>query len=97
MVLMSGFNELMRILTPQVLAEVLSRVVEENKQQVDEERPETVWLQCLKCQAEFCQPATESDNSLSHLDELKNDSKDMALKIKKSNFIFLFMIKAFDG
>ncbi|CAM4622637.1 unnamed protein product [Leuciscus chuanchicus] len=58
----------------QVLAEVLSRVVEENKQQVDEERPETVWLQCLKCQAEFCQPATESDNSLSHLDELRNDS-----------------------
>ncbi|KAK7144517.1 hypothetical protein R3I94_010821 [Phoxinus phoxinus] len=58
----------------QVLAEVLSRVVEENKQQVDEERPETVWLQCLKCQAEFCQPATESENSLSHLDELRNDS-----------------------
>ncbi|XP_077055298.1 serine/threonine-protein kinase 11-interacting protein [Siphateles boraxobius] len=58
----------------QVLAEVLSRVVEENKQQVDEEGPETVWLQCLKCQAEFCQPATESDNSLSHLEELRNDS-----------------------
>uniref|UniRef100_A0A9J8CRU7 Serine/threonine-protein kinase 11-interacting protein n=1 Tax=Cyprinus carpio carpio TaxID=630221 RepID=A0A9J8CRU7_CYPCA len=39
----------------QVLLEVLSRVVEENKQQVYEERPETVWLQCLKCQTEFCQ------------------------------------------
>ncbi|XP_048056843.1 serine/threonine-protein kinase 11-interacting protein [Megalobrama amblycephala] len=58
----------------QVLAEVLSRFVEENKRQVDEERPETVWLQCLKCQAEFCQPATESDSSLSHLDEPRNDS-----------------------
>uniref|UniRef100_A0A8C2G5Q5 Serine/threonine-protein kinase 11-interacting protein n=1 Tax=Cyprinus carpio TaxID=7962 RepID=A0A8C2G5Q5_CYPCA len=46
----------------QVLLEVLSRVVEENKQQVYEERPETVWLQCLKCQTEFCQPATESDS-----------------------------------
>ncbi|XP_073708377.1 serine/threonine-protein kinase 11-interacting protein [Garra rufa] len=57
----------------QVLVEVLSRIVEENKQQVDEERPETVWLQCLKCQTEFCQPATESDSSLSHLDELRND------------------------
>ncbi|XP_056315714.1 serine/threonine-protein kinase 11-interacting protein [Danio aesculapii] len=57
----------------QVLAEVLSRVVEENKQQVDDERPETVWLQCLKCQAEFCQPATESDNSLNHLDEQGNN------------------------
>uniref|UniRef100_A0A672M4F6 Serine/threonine-protein kinase 11-interacting protein n=1 Tax=Sinocyclocheilus grahami TaxID=75366 RepID=A0A672M4F6_SINGR len=45
----------------QVLLEVLSRVVEENKQQVDEERPETVWLQCLKCQTEFYKPATESD------------------------------------
>ncbi|XP_016308710.1 serine/threonine-protein kinase 11-interacting protein-like [Sinocyclocheilus anshuiensis] len=57
----------------QVLVEVLSRVVEENKQQLDEERPETVWLQCLKCQTEFCQPATEFDSSLSHLDELRND------------------------
>uniref|UniRef100_A0A671LIT8 Serine/threonine-protein kinase 11-interacting protein n=1 Tax=Sinocyclocheilus anshuiensis TaxID=1608454 RepID=A0A671LIT8_9TELE len=47
----------------QVLVEVLSRVVEENKQQLDEERPETVWLQCLKCQTEFCQPATEFDSS----------------------------------
>lgn len=94
---LTGFDELMRILSLQVLAEVLSRVVEENKQQVDEERPETVWLQCLKCQAEFYQPATESDNSLSHLDELRNDSKDMALKIKKSIFFFFFMSKAFDG
>uniref|UniRef100_A0A673G719 Serine/threonine-protein kinase 11-interacting protein n=1 Tax=Sinocyclocheilus rhinocerous TaxID=307959 RepID=A0A673G719_9TELE len=50
----------------QVLLEVLSRVVEENKQQVDEERPETVWLQCLKCQTGT---ATESDSSLSNLDE----------------------------
>ncbi|XP_043097589.1 serine/threonine-protein kinase 11-interacting protein isoform X2 [Puntigrus tetrazona] len=58
----------------QVLLEVLLRVVEENKQQVAEERPETVWLQCLKCQTEFCHPATESDSSLSHLDELRNDS-----------------------
>ncbi|XP_016129125.1 serine/threonine-protein kinase 11-interacting protein isoform X6 [Sinocyclocheilus grahami] len=57
----------------QVLLEVLSRVVEENKQQVDEERPETVWLQCLKCQTEFYKPATESDSSLSNLDELRND------------------------
>ncbi|XP_016382184.1 serine/threonine-protein kinase 11-interacting protein-like isoform X3 [Sinocyclocheilus rhinocerous] len=57
----------------QVLVEVLSKVVEENKQQLDEERPETVWLQCLKCQTEFCQPATEFDSSLSHLDELRND------------------------
>lgn len=63
--------------------EVLSRVMEENKQQVDEERPETVWLQCLKCQTEFYQPATESDSSLSHLDELRNDCKHMALTIKK--------------
>ncbi|XP_016398434.1 serine/threonine-protein kinase 11-interacting protein-like isoform X2 [Sinocyclocheilus rhinocerous] len=54
----------------QVLLEVLSRVVEENKQQVDEERPETVWLQCLKCQTGT---ATESDSSLSNLDELRND------------------------
>ncbi|KAK2889030.1 hypothetical protein Q8A67_014405 [Cirrhinus molitorella] len=57
----------------QVLEEVLSRIVEENNQQVDEERSETVWLQCLKCQTEFCQPATESDSSLSHLNELRND------------------------
>uniref|UniRef100_A0A8C1IC69 Serine/threonine-protein kinase 11-interacting protein n=1 Tax=Cyprinus carpio TaxID=7962 RepID=A0A8C1IC69_CYPCA len=46
----------------QVLVEVLSRVVEENKQQVDDERPETVWLQCLKCQTEFCRSVTESDS-----------------------------------
>ncbi|NP_956582.2 serine/threonine-protein kinase 11-interacting protein [Danio rerio] len=57
----------------QVLAEVLLRVVEENKQQVDDERPETIWLQCLKCQAEFCQPANESDNCLNHLDEQGNN------------------------
>lgn len=63
--------------------EVLSRVVEENKQQVDKERPETVWLQCLNCQTEFCQPATESDSSLSRLDEIRNDCKHMALTIKK--------------
>lgn len=84
---LTGFKEFW-ILTPQVLAEVLSRFVEENKRQEDEEKPETVWLQCLKCQAEFCQPATESDSSLSHLDEPRNDSKDMALKIKKSFFSF---------
>uniref|UniRef100_A0A672KNF0 Serine/threonine-protein kinase 11-interacting protein n=1 Tax=Sinocyclocheilus grahami TaxID=75366 RepID=A0A672KNF0_SINGR len=67
----------------QVLVEVLSRVVEENKQQLDEERPETVWLQCLKCQTEFCQPPTEFDSSLSHLDELRNDRKHMALTVIK--------------
>lgn len=63
--------------------EVLSRVVEENKQQVDDERPETVWLQCLKCQTEFCRSVTESDSSLSHLDELRNDRKHMALTVIK--------------
>ncbi|KAG1960310.1 serine/threonine-protein kinase 11-interacting protein [Pimephales promelas] len=77
----------------EVLAEVLSRVVEENKQQVDEERPETVWLQCLKCQAEFCQPATESDNSLSHLDELKNDSCTVICSECKSDHVVQLAIQ----
>lgn len=58
----------------QVLAEVLSKIAYENNQQMYDYRPETVRIQCLKCQTEFCQPTTKSDISLHHLDEPRNYS-----------------------
>ncbi|TRY90331.1 hypothetical protein DNTS_015226 [Danionella cerebrum] len=58
----------------QELADVLSRILEENKQKLQEGRPETVWLQCLKCRAEFCQPASDSNSLESQLDEQRNEN-----------------------
>uniref|UniRef100_A0A8B9LWD4 Serine/threonine-protein kinase 11-interacting protein n=1 Tax=Astyanax mexicanus TaxID=7994 RepID=A0A8B9LWD4_ASTMX len=45
---------------PQALAEVLSRVAEENERLEEEARPGVVRLQCLKCRAEFFRPAAEN-------------------------------------
>ncbi|XP_022531059.2 serine/threonine-protein kinase 11-interacting protein [Astyanax mexicanus] len=44
----------------QALAEVLSRVAEENERLEEEARPGVVRLQCLKCRAEFFRPAAEN-------------------------------------
>ncbi|XP_036426448.1 serine/threonine-protein kinase 11-interacting protein isoform X3 [Colossoma macropomum] len=60
----------------QALAEVLSRVVEENKRQVEEGKPQGMRLQCLKCRAEFSQPAVESlasTLSQGHQDEIGSE------------------------
>ncbi|KAI4900844.1 hypothetical protein NFI96_018189 [Prochilodus magdalenae] len=43
----------------QALAEVLSKVAEENKRQVEEDKQQGVQLQCLKCRTEFSQPAVK--------------------------------------
>ncbi|XP_072539908.1 serine/threonine-protein kinase 11-interacting protein [Salminus brasiliensis] len=44
----------------QALADVLSRVVEENERQVEKAKPQGVRLQCLKCRTEFSQPAAKN-------------------------------------
>ncbi|XP_066522181.1 serine/threonine-protein kinase 11-interacting protein isoform X2 [Hoplias malabaricus] len=65
----------------EALAEVLSRVVEENKRQVEEGKPQGVRLQCLKCRTEFFQPAaeilarafSEPDGCQGHRDEIGSE------------------------
>ncbi|XP_051568530.1 serine/threonine-protein kinase 11-interacting protein isoform X1 [Myxocyprinus asiaticus] len=71
----------------QVLAEVLSRVAEENELQVKEEKPEMVRLQCLKCQSEFCRPAAGSEISFNDLDEPRNDSCTLICSECNSNHV----------
>ncbi|XP_056607619.1 serine/threonine-protein kinase 11-interacting protein isoform X2 [Triplophysa dalaica] len=77
-----------------VLAEVLSKVAEENNEQAYDEMPETVRLQCLKCQTEFCQPATESEVSLHHLDEARNDSCTFICSECKSDHVVQLAIQS---
>uniref|UniRef100_A0AAR2KJ03 Serine/threonine-protein kinase 11-interacting protein n=1 Tax=Pygocentrus nattereri TaxID=42514 RepID=A0AAR2KJ03_PYGNA len=65
----------------QALAEVLSRVAEENERQVEEGKPQGMRLQCLKCRTEFSQPAAEDlvrvfsepDGCQGHQDEIGSE------------------------
>lgn len=78
----------------QVLAEFLSKVAEENNQQAYDEQPETVRLQCLKCQTEFCQLAAESEVSLHHLDEPRNNGCTFICSECKSDHVVQLAIQS---